>query len=161
MTIDESHGISFVKLNGDWNAEPNAPEPEVEQSADTVILRFYLNPWLFPQFSDEDVGALRFTGCSGWRLGRTNDEGWYMGQCRYSRIAPAWGEFYEILGDDPRRNAMNDWHQIGPALNAERHFLFYLRDETFECVATNWSFSRDQVDTLRRAGVAKVRREIR
>jgi hypothetical protein len=29
-------------------------------------------------------------------LGRTNDEGWYLGQCRFSKVAPTWGEFYHV-----------------------------------------------------------------
>jgi hypothetical protein len=33
---------------------------------------------------------LTFTGARQWRLGPTNDEGWYRGQCRYVGIAPKW-----------------------------------------------------------------------
>jgi hypothetical protein len=136
---------TFLKLNDDWNAEPNAPAPEIEQSDSTIVLRFYLNPWLYPRFLEEEVGALIFVGCSRWRLGPTNDEGWYMGQCRYSRIAPEWGELYEIIGDDPVRNAPNDWRRIAPDASGDRHFLFYLRDGTFECMAADWSFKRDEM----------------
>jgi len=135
---------TFLKLNADWNAEPNAPAPEIEQSGGAIVLRFYLN------HVEEDVGALIFVGCSRWRLGPTNDEGWYMGQCRYSRTAPAWGEFYEVIGDDPKRDAPNDWHPIAPDATGDRHFLFYMRDNTFECMAADWSFKQDELDTLRR-----------
>ena len=82
---------SFIKLNEGWNAEPNAPYPSVKVVDTDVLLQFLLNPFRFTQFDPEDRGTLRFSTCSRYRLGATNDEGWYLGQCRYSSIAPAWG----------------------------------------------------------------------
>lgn len=143
--------LRFDKLNADWNAEPNAPEPDVERLGDTIVLRFYLNHFLYPDFAEEEVGSLTFHGCCRWRLGPTNDEGWYMGQYRYSRVAPEWGEFYEIIGEDVARDIPTDWWRLGPDIPIIRHFLFYLRDGTFECMAKDWKFERDAADTLRRA----------
>ena len=68
---------------------------------------------------------------------RSNDEGWYRGQCRFSGIAPAWGEFYEVTGD-LKLTAIDDWRVVDHDQPAGRHFLFYLRDETFECEADGW-----------------------
>jgi hypothetical protein len=133
--------LSFLRLNDGWNAEPNAPVPEVRVEGTTVFLSFFLNPWEF-QGAPDEKGVLAFPQCSQWRLGPTNDEGWYRGQCRYSGIAPAWGEFYELVGEDPLANLPQDWRQVGPSSEAERHYLFYLRDETFECFAPSWSFTR-------------------
>lgn len=77
-----------------------------------------------------------------WRLGAVNDEGWYTGQCRYSKIAPNWGEFYELLGEDDLRFKPTDWHALAPLISGQRHFIFYFRDETFECIAADWMFER-------------------
>ena len=66
----------------------------------------------------------------------------YDGQCRYSKAAPAWGEVYELLGEDDQRLKPADWHELAPSTSEHRHFLFYLRDETFECFATEWMFER-------------------
>ncbi len=70
----------------------------------------------------------------------TNDEGWYRGQCRYTGIAPAWGEFYDVRCKDPLRDLPDDWHRLADDTDQARHFLFYLRDETFECLAMDWSY---------------------
>jgi hypothetical protein len=83
----------FIKLNYGWNAEPNAPHPTIMLSGADVLLSFFVNAFQFPQFDLEDWGILRFSSCSRYRLGATDDEGWYRGQCRYRSIAPAWGEF--------------------------------------------------------------------
>jgi hypothetical protein len=131
----------FVKLNLDWNAEPNAPDPRVELSGTSLALSFLLNPWAHLA-SVGERGCVTFTRCSRWRWDITNDHGWYGGTGRYAGIAPEWGEFYEIVGDDPERDGPGEWQRVGPGLDA-RHFLFYFRDETFECFARDWTLRRD------------------
>jgi hypothetical protein len=126
--------VTFIRLNDGWNAEPNAPEPRVTVDGSDVLLRFLLNPFLYKSFEEGDEAVLRFVGAERYRLGSTNDEGWYRGRCRFSKLAPAWGEFYEVSGDTELRMAPTDWKMVGPP-EGGRHFLFYLRDETFECVA--------------------------
>ena len=56
-------------------------------------------------------------------------------------IAPAWCDFYEVKGDlridsDPDPS---EWVTLRSPSLKSRHFLFYLRDETFECDAESWS----------------------
>lgn len=131
----------FVRLNPDWNAEPNDPGEQVEQIGFQVCLSFGLNPWQYDAEEGERAELL-FSDCTKWRLGSTNDEGWFLGQCRYSGAAPAWGEFYEIVGDDPLRDRPKDWHETGYTQGPGRHFLFYLRDQTFECIAAEWRLQR-------------------
>lgn len=133
--------LIFKRINHDWNADPNAPHAGVAAFGARLQLTFLLNSWLYDA-SEGEKGRLTFTGCSLWRSGPTNDEGWYAGQCRYSKIAPAWGEFYELTGEDGRRLDPSDWHEIAPLTREGRHFLFYLRDHTFECFADEWRFER-------------------
>lgn len=129
---------SFRQLNDGWNAEPNAPSPKVGIEGRDVVVSFRMNPHQFPQFSSEDVGRLRFVSCQRYRLGATNDEGWYRGQCRFSKFAPKWGEFYEVGGDLRLEECPEDWVEVIPAQGNSRHYLFYFRDETFECDAADW-----------------------
>ena len=131
---------TFVRLNADWNAEPNAPDPRVRVEGPDVVLEFVANHHRFRRFADEQRISVRFRSATRYRLGPTNDEGWTRGQCRFSRIAPAWGEFYEVDGDLKLDEAPGGWISLGPSLAPpRRHFLFYLRDETFECSAEDWA----------------------
>jgi hypothetical protein len=126
----------FLHLNVGWNAEPNAPEPSVLVQGLDIILGFYVNPFLFKEFKEDELGFLRFVNCARYRLGPTNDEGWYRGHCRFSQIAPEWGEFYEVSGDSEALNGPTDWQVLNTERSGEaHHFLFYFRDNTFECVA--------------------------
>jgi hypothetical protein len=147
--------LSFVRLNEGWNAEPNAPHPHVTASGRDILLEFFLNPFQFPQFDPDDCGTIRFLACSRYRLRGTNDEGWYRGQCRYSKVAPAWGEFYEVIGTDIRLNEPQDWQTVQETSNASRHFLFYFRDDSFECIATDWRFEPKPTNSLFRHFRAK------
>ncbi|KQX32561.1 MULTISPECIES: hypothetical protein [Ensifer] len=139
--------LSFIQLNENWNADPNVPAVEVRAAGSLIQLCFRLALWGHPAREDE-IGYLTFGGCQAWRLGATNDEGWFRGQCRYSRLAPKWGEFYELVGDDPLRDQVSSWRPAPMPETANRHFLFYLRDDTFECLARDWLFARGTPTTL-------------
>jgi hypothetical protein len=127
--------ITFCKLNQGWNAEPNAPNPRVKLHGADLLLTFVVNPFKYHDFVEEDVGILRFTRCERYRLGPTNDEGWYRGQSRFSKLAHKWGEFYEVTGDASLLEEPVDWQVLQARRGQARHFLFYFRDNTFECVA--------------------------
>jgi len=119
----------FLQLNLGWNAEPNAPDPDVELDGDDIVLHFYVNPFQFKEFAEDEIGFLRFVNCVRYRLGTTNDEGWYRGQCRFSQLAPRWGEFYEVSGDETSTDGPIDWHSVSAKSTGElHHFLFYFRE---------------------------------
>jgi hypothetical protein len=81
-------GTTFIKLNDGWNAEPNAPEPQIEVERSNLKLTFYRNWMMFPNIEKDSKITIRFNACSKYRIGKTNDEGWYRGQCRFSNLAP-------------------------------------------------------------------------
>lgn len=126
----------FTKLNHEWNADPNAPMPEASLAGTDLVLSFRLNTYQFPQFRASEIGYLHFHGAWRCRFGVINDEGWYLGQCRFSKLAPEWGEFYEVH-DDLR---LNDWHTLRGPPKESKHYLFYFRDEEFECDASGFTF---------------------
>lgn len=128
---------SFKRLNDDWNADPNAPEPQAELQGNRLVVRMKPNPYLNQAYRDVATIEVCFEDCSRYRLTPINDEGWYRGQCRFSGLAPEWGELYEIVGNTHDDKELTSW------LKAEgkgtRHFHFYLRDETLEVKAQDWS----------------------
>jgi len=133
-------GTSFEKLNKDWDAESGAPEPNVRTGDSGLTLTFFLSSSLNPKFRDYDRGELFFPNCWRYRLGSPNDEGWDKGHCRFRCWAPEWGDFYEVTGD-LLDSGPSDWVLLKTPRSAiGRHFLFYFKDETFECDAEGWSF---------------------
>ena len=144
--------VTFEQINKGWNADPNSPLPNVEVLGSDVRLSFCLNAFVFPEFEHEELGILRFLNCERYRFGATNDEGWYRGQCRFSKLAPTWGEFYLVSGDNEILNAPLDWAVLNHKSNNGKHYLFYFRDETFECVADQCISERSADNALSRIG---------
>jgi len=131
---------TFTQLNDGWNAEPGAPYPSVEIDGRALRLSFLANAFQFPEYREGDRLQIEFQNCWRHRLGSTNDEGWYRGQCRFGRTIP-WGEFYE-LGGELLEGKEFDWIETGDLGPESRHFLFYFKSGTFECDAESWRLSK-------------------
>ncbi len=132
---------TFVQLNRGWNADPNAPEPSLSVDGRDLLVEFCVNAFQYPELAEGSKATIRFYRCERYRMGPTNDEGWHMGKCRFSKLAPAWGEFYKVSGDSQILRAPADW-TVNSTIEdpgALGHYLFYFKDETFECVASDWA----------------------
>jgi hypothetical protein len=130
----------FRKLNDGWDAEPNVPEPHVWFNDVVSTLTFFLSPYSQTDVRQYDRGEISFPNCWRYRLGAPNNEGWYRGQCRFRCLAPDWGDFYEV-GGDLLDNGAKDWVLLkSTPSEPAHHYLFYFKDETFECDASDWCF---------------------
>lgn len=132
----------FTQLNYGWNAEPESPHERVDEQAERVEFSFDVDWKGFSGYARGQRALLRFYGCTRWRIGNINDQSWADGHCRFSSLAPKWGEFYEVLGDALIEQCPHDW-KILSQRKSHRHFLFYLRDCEFECSADNYEFVPD------------------
>ena len=135
--------MRWTKLNTTFDAEPNAPRPRVFVVGGNVTVRFFLNPFVRSDVHEGDEGLLTFRGVLMYRLGPTNDEGFYRGQCRFSHSGIAWGDFYELHGSAWQETFPADRVLVSTCLKDDpslRHYLFYFRDETFECIAKGVQF---------------------
>ena len=135
--------MDYIKLNIGWDAEPNAPMPNIEIDKNTfkLTLSFYLNAFIHKDVEEEDMGILEFNDCYKYRLGPVNDEGFYNGQCRFSKTGIQWGDFYQLIDT----NWMQDFPEDEIILNNKieedlHHYLYYFRDNTFDCVAKSYTF---------------------
>ncbi|KLN60456.1 hypothetical protein WH96_12065 [Kiloniella spongiae] len=130
----------FVKLNQGWNAEPNTPIPQVKLIKSNLELHFFLNPYQFENYNEGDKGCIEFSNCSRFRFTDINDEAWYKGECRFSKLAPSWGEFYLVQRNFKEQENATPWQHHAQKDTTLDNFLFYFRDSTFECSAKSWSF---------------------
>ena len=139
--------MKFINLNNKWDAEPNAPMPRIEMDNkySTVKLTFYLNAFIHKDVEEDDMGILEFEDCYKYRLGSTNDEGFYRGQCRFSKTGVQWGNFYQIEGSKWEKDFPSDEIIVDRSLTDKdglNHYLFYFRDNTFECIAKSYVFKK-------------------
>jgi hypothetical protein len=136
--------MRWTKLNTTFDADPNAPEPRVAVSGDTVQVRFFLNSFIWDDVADDDEAELTFIDVIKYRIGSTNDEGFYRGQCRFSTTGIEWGNFYHLDESNWQNSFPTDAVIISDpqSMSAPKHYLFYFRDETFECIARRYEFQR-------------------
>jgi hypothetical protein len=137
--------MEFIKLNEGWDADPNDPVPKVEidRQLSKIILSFGVNYFIHDNVTEDDVGILEFFDCYKYRLGSTNDHGFYLGQCRFSNTGIVWGDFYNMKEsnweqDFPKDEIIVDVN-LKKSLN-NKHYLFYFRDQTFECIASSYKY---------------------
>lgn len=131
--------MEYEKLNNNWNADPNSPEPIVWINEGDLIVDFFLNHFVFDQFQEGDRAKIIFKDCSKYSLNFCNDEGYYRGQYRTNPNELPWGEFYEITkGFD--RNFPEPVEILSETKPSSRHYIFFYRDHTLELLANSYEF---------------------
>ncbi len=129
---------AFTRLNDDWNADPNGVGGlKIEQDGELLLAHMRPNRYVYREYANVSEITVCFEGCERYRVTPVNDHGWFDGQCRFSGLAPSWGAFYEVSGDT--RDDMDPTPWITMKGSGARHFHFYLRDETLEVKAQDWS----------------------
>lgn len=141
--------IKFEQLNFGWNAEPNAPEVKINVVENDVVIQFFLNAFEYDKFSEGDKAKLTFHDCLQYRCGSPNDEGFYIfGQSRYKSLGVKWGEFYLVHGSNWEEDFPDSIFVSNQAHGVLNHYLFYFKDETFECVAKNYDLQIEHKNNL-------------
>jgi len=131
--------IDYIQISNDWNADPVEPKINLEIDGSNLIMEMYLNHYVFEEFEEGDKVKIVFSNCSEYSLNKCNDEGYYYGQYRTNPNELPWGEFYEIKnGFDT--NFPEPVIKITTDNKGKRHFIFFFKDETFECLAANYTF---------------------
>lgn len=129
--------IDYIRLTTNWNADPVLPEIELKIDSTDLIMCIRLNHYVFENFKKGDKAKIRFKNCSLYSLNTCNDEGYFYGQYRTNPNELPWGEFYEIKsGLD--RNMPNPIVKITNDNSDKKHFIFFFKDETFECLASKY-----------------------
>jgi len=134
--------MKFEKLNKRWNAEPNAPNLEIEKGEDYIELTFDLNPFVFDYIDVGDKGVIEFQDVYKFYSGSMNDEGYFNGNHRYTNDKLPWGEFYELSQSNWQLEFPKDSNIFNSNVEKSeiRHFILFLRDQEIECLSTDYFF---------------------
>lgn len=141
--------MKYIKLNKNWNAEPNTPEPKISTTEGEIVLSFFLNPFVFEHIDKDEIGRLEFNNVYAYRFDPTNDQEYRRGQFRFLNDQLPWGEFYELKDSKWDLNFPDDKIVLNDKINKKeiRHFIFFFRDNIFECLATDYQFIYDNHTT--------------
>lgn len=136
--------ITFQKQNIPFEAEPNIAEPHVEILDNNLVLSFVAKD------SDTDARVIFITPLM-YRIGSPNDEGFYGSDPRikndsiYSQKGFPdldFGDFHQVSGVDWKNNLLGEGTNILDEKYKEKedfsHYVFFMKDGTFECIAKSW-----------------------
>ncbi|RKN80274.1 hypothetical protein [Ulvibacterium marinum] len=132
----------YIKLNLEYDAEPNAPSPEISINDSTLNLKFLLNPFLWDNVEDDEQAELLFYNAIKYRLGGPGSDN-FKDYRYYDEGIDNYG-FYQIKRSDWKKDFPIDEkiiskNPIGKKDNF-KHYVFFFRDNTFECVAEDFKF---------------------
>ncbi len=129
--------IDYVQITIDWNADPVSPDVKLSVDGSDLLLTIFLNYYAFDNFKEGDKVKIIFQNCSEYSFNTCNDEGYYYSQYRTNPNELPWGEFYEIKSG-LNRNFPKPITKLTSDSTSNRHFIFFFKDETFECLAENY-----------------------
>ncbi|MDD4745752.1 MAG: hypothetical protein RBR35_04545 [Salinivirgaceae bacterium] len=135
--------MKHTKLNTNWNADPNNPEPTISLIENGIELSFLLDSTAFEHIDKEDMGSLEFQNVFAYRLESTNNEDSSSNQFRFKNDQLPRGAFYELVNSKWDSNFPNDKIVVNESINKKeiRHFVFFLGNTIFECLATDYQFN--------------------
>lgn len=122
-----------------WNANPETPDLSIREENNNLILDFYLNSFLHPQFREAHKCSLSFLKCSKYFYSEILSEAYLKGQYRFKPHELPFGEFYEINTNkkmDFPSNALQ--LENPPDEDLIKHYLFFFKQGIFECLAQDY-----------------------
>jgi len=135
--------MRWTKLNTTFDADP-VDSPRVLAGERGVQVIIWMNPSEEHDVLEGEKAEIYFRGAHCFRVGSPNDEGFYRGQCRFSKSGLPWGAFYELHESGWETTFPVDKRIISPASSHAnlKHYLWHFHDETFECIAEYYEFRR-------------------
>lgn len=138
--------ITFQKQNITFVAEPNTAKPNIEFSDNNLVL-------IFDTKDSDTYARVNFIEPIMYRIGSPNDEGFYgfdydptikndsiYSQKNFPNLI--FGGFHQVSGVDWKNNLLGERTKILDEKYRERegflHYVFFMKDGTFECVAKSW-----------------------
>lgn len=130
--------IDYFKITSDWNADPVSPGMDLEIIGNDLVMEIFVNYLVYDNYKEGDKAKITFENCSEYSLNTCNDEGYYYGQYRTNPNELPWGEFYEI-SNGLNRDFPEPVVRLQGGNENKKHFMFFFKDETFECLASDFS----------------------
>ncbi len=137
-----------VELEGVPPFDPGAPMPRVYSGDEGTFVEYNLRSWSYWDNVDwesdklQRVVLVRFVNCYAHMFGPPNDEA-FEGHPLASRGLERYGT-YQVLNSSwirilERMNRVHPKHD-SESISDDHHYIFSFHDETFECLATGFTY---------------------
>lgn len=134
--------MKIQKLNKNWSAEPSVPPETIKQTDDGIEVNFVLNSLPYEYIEDGEKGKLEFYDVFAYRKAASNSEEISKRKIPLKVDQIPLGDFYELLDSKWKTDFPTDKIIVDETkkTSKHRHFIFFLKDATFECLASDFSY---------------------
>lgn len=134
--------MKYLRLNKNWDADLTPSELGILVNENELELTFSLDPVQFAHIDKGDKGILEFHEVYAYRSAAIDKERYLDGQFRFKNNELPWGGFYELPNSSWKTDFPADKVIVNDSLKGTKlkHFVFFLPDQLFECLAEEYSF---------------------
>jgi hypothetical protein len=134
--------MKFKKLNKNWAADLNAPHESIIQNEDGIEVDFLLNSFPYEHIDDGEKGKIAFYDVFAYRNVASIAEEISKRQIPFKVEQIPFGDLFELLDSKWKTDFPEDKIIVDETKKSSklRHFLFFLKDATFECLAVDYQF---------------------
>lgn len=143
--------MKIQKLNKNWSAEPSVPLETIKRTDDGIEVNFLLNSLPYEYIEEGEKGKLEFYDVYAYRKTASNLEEISKRKIPLKVDQIPLGDFYELLDSKWKTDFPTDKIVVDESKKTSklRHFLFFLKDSTFECLASDYSYRYNiEIDDL-------------
>jgi len=135
--------MKIQKLNKNWSAEPSVLLETIKLTDDGIEVNFLLNSLPYEYIEEGEKGKLEFYDVYAYRKAASNSEEITKRQIPFKADLIPLGDFYELLDSKWKTDFSEDKIIVDESKKTSklRHFLFFLKDSTFECLASDYSYT--------------------
>lgn len=144
--MENKNEVRFKKIDLPFEPEPNVARPYIKKNNNDIELKFAIKnlDW------SEEFRSMIFKNCIKYRIGSPNEDGFYSygieenvknDSIYYKKNFPnlEFNTFYEVQGIPWKETLPGKETVIVQNIDAEqlnfKHYVFFMKDGTFECLA--------------------------
>lgn len=150
--------MKIQKLNKNWSAEPSFPLETITRTDDGIEVNFELNSLPYEYIEEGEKGKIEFYEVYAYRKAAPNLEEISKRKIPLKVDQIPFGDFYELLDSKWKTDFPSDKIIVDETKKTSklRHFLFFLKDTTFECLASDYSYTYNiEIDDILEAKYPK------
>ncbi len=132
-----------TKLNNNWTATEIIDDVQIISIDDSIEIKFMLDASAHEHIDNGETGSIEFSNVYAFARTKINRAQYLENRFRYQPAQLAWGGFKELSKSKWDKDFPADMKIINSKQGKKkfRHFILFLNDEVFECLAMEYNFT--------------------
>lgn len=135
--------MKVIQLNKNWKSDSNAPKENIIQNENGIEVEFLLDSFNYEHIDQGEKGKIEFYEVYAYRNVSSIAEEISKRKIPIKVDQIPLGDLYELLDSKWKTDFPEDKIIVDESKKTSklRHFLFFLKDTTIECLASDYSYT--------------------